>query len=215
MNFEGGNELKRLLMVGLAALFITGCSADNNKAEKENEEVGKKNQAEEVAHNHQHAEPDAHTECEFCNMKVYMESEEMGEFTAQAITEDGKNLFFDDAGCLVNFENENEDVKIKERLVRDFDSKEWITFEDAKIAHADIKTPMNYGNAFFKSDEGLQKFLSTATAGEESSIDAIKTTAFERAAKKKMNGGHGGHDSHDDHDEHDEHGDEEDDHSGH
>lgn len=200
--------MKKWLFLLVAMFALAACSNEGEEKPKEDAQTEVENGEEAKEHaDHVHAEPDEHTECAYCNMKVYMENEEMGEFSAQATTADGEVLFFDDAGCLVNFENDNEDVKLTERLVRDFDTKEWVALEDAHIAHADIATPMKYGNAFFNNEEGLNKFLESATDAKKSSVDEIKEVAFARAAKKKEMGGghdHGDHgDQEMDHDDHD------------
>lgn len=131
-------------------------------------------------------EPDENTVCEMCNMKVYEKTHEMGKFSAQAIKADGSIAFYDDIGCLLNAElkfNEKND-----KFVRDFNTLEWILVDDATIVKTDLKTPMNWGYAFFKSEEDAKKYIEENKGAYIEKLETVKQLAKERyeAKQKKM-----------------------------
>lgn len=202
-----------MFLLAAAILVLAACNSDNSQEQTNNKtENNETASSSEEAHEHAHedGEPDEHTKCAFCNMKVYMKHEEMGAFTAKAITADGETLFFDDAGCLLNYERDNEDVELKDKYVRDYNSLEWVALNEAKIVEADIQTPMKYGNAFFSDMASLETFMKDYPDAKETTLEAIDGVAKERYMKKmEMDGGHDDHDGHDhsddDHDSHDGH----------
>lgn len=158
--------MKNYLMI-LMALFlvilVSGCS--DEAAEKK--DVPEKTAA--VSHeddSSDHAEgphePGEEDVCAFCNMKVYPEEDPMGVFTAQAKTESGEYVFFDDSGCLLNSPRRN-GAEYEEKWVRDYVTSEWIPADDAVPVKADLKTPMKYGYAFFKDKAGADQFISENT----------------------------------------------------
>lgn len=204
---------KLMFLLAAAILVLAACNSDNSQEQTNNKtENNETASSSEEAHEHAHedGEPDEHTKCAFCNMKVYMKHEEMGAFTAKAITADGETLFFDDAGCLLNYERDNEDVELKDKYVRDYNSLEWVALNEAKIVEADIQTPMKYGNAFFSDMASLETFMKDYPDAKETTLEAIDGVAKERYMKKmEMDGGHDDHDGHDhsddDHDSHDGH----------
>ncbi len=208
---------KLALLFVAAALTLAACNNDTaQKNDKEQEQAEKVTQGEEVANapdktddqSHHDGEPNEHSECAFCNMKVYMKDEEMGAFTAKAITDDEETLFFDDVGCLLNYDRDHEDVVLKEKLVRDYNSLDWVALEDAKIVHADIETPMKYGNAFFADTASLETFMNDFPDAKETTVQSIDDVAKERYMKKmEMKDG--------DHHDHSHSEDEESGHEGH
>lgn len=127
-------------------------------------------------------EPTADTVCEVCNMKVYEKDHELGKFSAQAIKEDGAIAFYDDIGCLLNAElafNETND-----KYVRDFNTLEWVLVDDATIVKTDLKTPMNWGYAFFKSEEDAKEFIDENESYYIEQLDVVKQQAKERREAK-------------------------------
>lgn len=154
-------------------------------------------------------EPAKDEVCAFCNMMVHQKTADMGAFTAQAVDEKGKNLFFDDAGCMLNYEREH-DVTL-DKYVRNYDDKDWMQLEDAVVVKGDIKTPMKYGFAYFKDEDAATAFID-----EHSEAEIVAVSDIDDAAHKKMEAaaGHGseghGSDSHDseghDEEEHDSDG---------
>ena len=151
--------------------------------------------------------------CAFCNMEVYTKDEDLGVFTAQAIDSKGNHLFFDDSGCLLNYERKTGEA-LSEKWVRDYVTKEWITDIDAVPVHSEIKTPMKYGYSFFASQEDADKFVSEKTNANAvlSSWEEIDQVSHERFMKK-MKMTEGSEDS--DHDQGDEHGEESEDSGSH
>lgn len=207
--------MKKLgLLLAAAVLTLAACNSDSSQQKEEQQQTDTTTEeanavnAKEDAHDHAHedGEPDEHTKCAFCDMKVYMKHEEMGAFTAKAITADGETLFFDDAGCLLNYERDNEDVELKEKYVRDYNSLDWVALEQAKMVEANIQTPMKYGNAFFADTKSLESFMKDYPEAKQTTLEAIDGVAHDRYMKKMEMSGDGhddhseeGHDSHDGH----------------
>lgn len=132
--------------------------------------------------------------CEYCQMEVYDVTTDLGAFTAQGIKSDGSNVFFDDVGCMLNQERIDEEVM--EKFVRDYNTNDWISLEEAIIVKAEIKTPMNYGYAFFKEQNDADQFMKEHAVAEITEVAAIDHVAHERHMKKmeKMkNGEDAGH----------------------
>ena len=59
--------------------------------------------------------------CAICNMQVKDDA-----FATQLTTKDGKNLKFDDLGCMNEWKKENGTDNIGMDYVRDYNDKEWI-----------------------------------------------------------------------------------------
>lgn len=133
-------------------------------------------------------EPEEGALCEYCQMEVYEVTTDLGAFTAQGIKSDGSNVFFDDVGCMLNQERIDEEVM--EKFVRDYNTNDWISLEEAIIVKAEIKTPMNYGYAFFKEQSDADQFIKEHAGAEITEVEAIDHVAHERHMKKmeKMNG---------------------------
>ncbi|MGM7635049.1 nitrous oxide reductase accessory protein NosL [Bacillus sp. Hm123] len=184
------------ILTAAAALSLAACSS-NEKAEESKpaeEKAATEQQADttkteevkqEATHQHEEGEPTAEATCAFCDMKVYMKSEDMGQFTAKMVTEEGETLFFDDIGCMLNYERDTE-KPAKERFVRDFNGLDWLSFDEAKIMKTDVKTPMNYGYAFFKDEESLNTFTTKHQNATPATVEDIDHIAHERYMKKKQ-----------------------------
>lgn len=142
-------------------------------------------------------EPAKDEVCAFCNMKVHQKTDDMGAFTAQAVDEKGKNLFFDDAGCMLNYERKHE-VKLN-KYVRNYEDKDWMKLDDAVVVKGDIDTPMKYGFAYFKDDAAAEAFIK-----EHSEAKIVKVSDIDDVAHEKMEAmgdmDHKDDDSHDSHD---------------
>ena len=115
----------------------------------------------------------------------------MGPFTTQAITAEGERVFFDDSGCLLNAERQ-EEHKFAQAWVRDLETIEWKTDEEVTIVKADIETPMKYGYAFFGDRQTAEQYVIenavlNATITDWSAIDEV---AYERYKKKMENTNH-------------------------
>lgn len=179
-----------ILLVVLFIFALTGCN--NNQAGDNQEETKQVEQNREVEKTAQEdvfmkaamAEPDENTVCVFCNMKVYPKEHELGKFTAKSATENGDVLFFDDIGCLFNYERDHNEAAKK--YVRDYNTLEWIELQNATVVKADIKTPMNYGYAFFAKKEDGDKFVSEQPGAMIVSWEDVDKVAHERYMKKKQ-----------------------------
>ncbi len=127
-------------------------------------------------------EPKEDTLCEMCNMKVYMKDEGMGEFSTQAIKEDGTISFYDDIGCLVNAEVANNENN--EKYVRDYITKDWVKVEDVTIVKTDLKSPMNWGYIYFTNKADADKYITDNPDAHVEELQKIKDEALERRKKK-------------------------------
>lgn len=148
-------------------------------------------------------EPAKDEVCAFCNMTVYQKSDELGAFTAQAVDKDGKNLFFDDAGCMLNYERKH-DVTL-DKYVRNYDDKSWMKLDDAVVVKGDIKTPMSYGFAYFKNDESAKTFVDENKGAKIVKVSDIDDVAHEKYEAANGGGHHG--DSKEEHKDSEEHSD--------
>ena len=177
MNYQLGGA------VVIAGLLLAGCGENTTSVNSENTTISE-NQTTAAPVDNRLKEPAKDEKCAFCNMKVYQKNNKLGAFTAQAIDDKGKNLFFDDAGCMLNYEREH-NVTL-EKFVRDYDSKEWIHLEDAAVVAGDIKTPMNYGFAYFAQKADAQKFIDKHEGSKLVTVEDIDDKAHEKM-KMKMN----------------------------
>ena len=196
-------------MALVAALTLSACGEEETSSKSEANEAAETTKEttvtttdveDEEVHPHTPEEPGHNEECAFCNMEVYGHDHTMGAFTAQAITQSGERVFFDDSGCLLNYERKTEEEYLAS-WVRDYATNEWIEADQAVAVQSDIATPMKYGYAFFSDDSQAETFISENEALNPSSVtwENIDTVANERYMKKmqSMNQSHT--------DEHDEH----------
>ncbi|KFZ42114.1 hypothetical protein CS060_06365 [Anoxybacillus flavithermus] len=187
--------MKKWIVLLICALFFALAGCNNNQAEdkqeetkqaeeKQTEQNKEQSNEEDVFAKAAMAEPDENTVCVFCNMKVYPKENELGKFTAKSVTENGDVLFFDDIGCLFNYERDHGEAAKK--YVRDYNTFEWIELQNATVVKADIKTPMNYGYAFFAKKEDAEKFVSEQPNATIVSWEDVDQIAHERYMKKKQ-----------------------------
>lgn len=179
------------LPVLAASLLLAACGTDKDQVKKEEtkeditvnkeEEKDKSTQVASLVDSRLQ-EPKEDTMCEMCNMKVYMKDEDMGEFSTQAIKEDGTVTFYDDIGCLVNAEVVNKEKN--EKFVRDFNTKDWVKVDDATIVKTDLKSPMNWGYVYFKDKADADKFIADNPTAHVEKLQKIKDDALERREKK-------------------------------
>ncbi|MFJ7952920.1 nitrous oxide reductase accessory protein NosL [Lysinibacillus sp. NPDC096418] len=183
--------MKKIWIPALAALFLlAACGTDKEQVKEE--KLGKEEKvnglevdaADKVTSlvDARLQEPGEDTVCEMCNMKVYMRDHEMGVFSAQAIKEDGTNVFYDDIGCLVNAEVANEETN--EKYVRDYNTKDWAKVEDVTIVKTELKSPMNWGYIYFVEKAAADKYLAENPAAYVEELQKIKDEALERRKKK-------------------------------
>lgn len=165
---------------------------NKNEGAVKNEDAESKTQAEEQSEepaantaSTEPIEPTSEDTCAFCNMKIYEKDEEMGAHTAQAVTHDGEHVHFDDIGCLYNYERKTGEEYIAS-WVRDYQTKEWIAADEATPVSADIKTPMKFGIALFKSQADADNWVKAHPELNPAftTMEAIDQTAKERMMKK-------------------------------
>ena len=81
------------------------------------------------------------------------------QFATEIILENGKALKFDDIGCMYKWMEIDSGEKTKEKFVRDYDSKDWISLEEATYVYdKTITTPMAYNVISFKNKK-MQRAL--------------------------------------------------------
>lgn len=181
-----------LLLAALLALGACGSTEDaaNDKDETEgadteevvkNEEVNKQEEEYDKP-DPRLQEPTEDTVCEMCNMIVYEADHELGKFSAQAIKEDGSIAFYDDIGCLLNAELANNETN--DKYVRDFNTLDWVLVEDTTIVKTDLKTPMNWGYAFFKNEDDAQSFIDENEGYYVEELQTVKDAAKKRREEK-------------------------------
>ena len=92
--------------------------------------------------------------CDECGMSV----EEGSKFLGEALTTDGKRVFFCDIGdMLFHFRKEREKIKVS--YVKDYATGEWIDGKKALfVINKDIKTPMSWGIVAFARQSEARKW---------------------------------------------------------
>lgn len=189
--------MKKILFVLfglLASIMITACGTDNQESTSGTNDEGTKQQeatTEDTASEAKPIEPTHEHMCAFCNMKIYTKEEDMGVFTAQAVNKEGENIFFDDSGCILNYERKTGE-EFEVQWVRDYLTSEWIDATTSIPVKADIQTPMKYGYAFFADQESADTFIkenkdlnATSTTWED--IDKIANERYKMKMKKMSN----------------------------
>ncbi|MBT2583264.1 nitrous oxide reductase accessory protein NosL [Planococcus sp. ISL-109] len=192
-----------LSVLVITGVLVLGACGSTEEAEvvsesPETQQAAEENEiaAEQAAVIDRLEEPDEDTICEYCQMTVYDATHELGAFTAQGIKADGSNAFFDDIGCMLN--QERVDAEEMEKFVRDYETLEWIPFEQAVIVKSGLKTPMNYGFAFFKDQAAAEAFIAEQGDAELSDFAAVDVMSHERHEMRMEKMGEGNsHDSHD------------------
>ncbi|WP_430111223.1 nitrous oxide reductase accessory protein NosL [Paenibacillus sp. B1-33] len=178
---------------GQAAAPVEGAAISNTGKELASQSTENKTQSkQELAA--PHAEEPTHEDlCAFCQMKIYLREEDMGMFTAQMQTADGQHLYFDDVGCLLNYERDMKE-KPAASWVRDYSTLEWVSAKDSTPVKAEIKTPMKYGYALFATQDAAKKFVSDnqALKGKEATWKEIDEISHQRYLKRKARMKNGG-----------------------
>lgn len=101
--------------------------------------------------------------CEVCNMSVAHE-----DFATQLIETDGTIHMYDDIGCMVKYLNgEGKEKEIGATYVRDFETLEWVPYEQAYHAyHPEFWTPMAYGVVSFATKAEAEAYVEKEGKGE-------------------------------------------------
>lgn len=184
--------MKKFMIFLLTAFIVVIFSACGTNEETSKEETNSgDNHAESTNHDEmdleaiQPSEPEEDTVCAMCNMKVYTKEHEMGVFSAQGIAQSGDRLFFDDIGCILNYDKKHNE-ELAKRWVRDYDTLNWTEIENAILVKTDLKSPMKWGYVFFGSEEKAQKFIEENNNLNPSlaNWDELENEAYERLKKK-------------------------------
>ncbi|WP_397540154.1 nitrous oxide reductase accessory protein NosL [Rummeliibacillus pycnus] len=172
---------KLSIVIILTASLLGACNQNDEKTTHQHNSTEQTTKASNTV-DERLKEPTKDDKCAFCDMKVFDAKQEMGAFTAQAIKKDGSTMFLDDIGCILN--QERKDKETYEKYVRDYNSKEWLKLDDAIIVKADIKTPMNYGYAFFKDQKSADAFIEKNKGAQIAKVSDIDKIALERYKMK-------------------------------
>ncbi|MGU3371872.1 nitrous oxide reductase accessory protein NosL [Bacillus mycoides] len=129
--------------------------------------------------------------CDICQIGVID-----NQFATEIILESGKALKFDDIGCMYKWMEINSGEKTKEKFVRDYDSKDWVSLEDATYVYdKTITTPMAYNVISFKNKKDAESFVSNYK-GKVLSYKELSEHKWEMNKEmmgKPKTGNHGGH----------------------
>nr|WP_238651835.1 nitrous oxide reductase accessory protein NosL [Paenibacillus piscarius] len=130
--------------------------------------------------------------CVICNMQVKDDA-----FATQLTTKDGKNLKFDDIGCMNKWKEQNGTENIGMDYVRDYNDKEWVEYSKASYVYDEsLRTPMAYGIVSFKDKTAAEAFVKeqgvgkVLTAGDLSSHEWKQNTDMMNMDMHDDNEGH-------------------------
>ena len=63
-------------------------------------------------------------------------------FASEIINDKTEVFKFDDIGCMMQFKDSEDDLKIIAMYLKDYDTREWIRYERAFIVETNVRTPM-------------------------------------------------------------------------
>ncbi|WP_293200721.1 nitrous oxide reductase accessory protein NosL [Paenibacillus sp.] len=125
--------------------------------------------------------------CAICNMQVKDDA-----FATQLTTKDGKNLKFDDLGCMNEWKKENGTDNIGMDYVRDYNDKEWIEFNKATYVYdSSLRTPMAYGVINFKDKASAEAFVAEQGVGKIMSAEELASHDWTQNTDNMDMDGHG------------------------
>ena len=113
-------------VIFLGALFILGCGASEVRP----------------------VELFPEDECANCRMSV-----SDPKYASQIITEGGEVLKYDDLSCLEKYRKDHAEAKIAAIFVKDFESTQWLRYENSIIVQTGIETPMGSGKVAVSSND--------------------------------------------------------------
>jgi len=123
--------------------------------------------------------------CAECKMAVTSKS-----YAAQIVT-DGKPLFFDDIGCLVQYERQGQ-IKpeaVKVRYVRSVAGDAWLQAERAVwVTTKDVRTPMGYGFHAFADRKAAEAFIASHKMAQLIVWADVQKQVPDEAGSGAMNG---------------------------
>ena len=92
--------------------------------------------------------------CSHCRMTVSEKA-----YASEIIAENGDVMKFDDLQCLEQYRKKNPALKIAAIFVTDFESKQWLRYEQSVIVKTGLQSPMGSGKVAVK-DSARAKELS-------------------------------------------------------
>lgn len=126
--------------------------------------------------------------CMYCNMAVLDD-----EHATQMILSDRTVYKYDDIGCMIKHEEEN-DFDVAVMYVRDAHTKEWVDLEEATFFYEEtIHTPMGYGVLSFKALADAESLLEKYPYGVVMSFSEMRNHILSHQT------GHDGDHQHGDH----------------
>lgn len=87
-------------------------------------------------------------ECSNCRMSV-----SDPKFASEIISHKGEVFKFDDISCLEKFRKKRTDVNIAVMFVKDFETTQWLRYENSIIVQTGVETPMGSGKIAVSSNE--------------------------------------------------------------
>ena len=108
--------------------------------------------------------------CSYCRMAITEKR-----YAAQFLDEDGQAFKFDDVACMMNYLKAKKDqVPVSHYYVVDFDSKQWITVNEAWFVRSqEFKTPMGGGTLAFGNQLKAER-AATTRQGQLVSFNELK-----------------------------------------
>ncbi|MBE3552315.1 MAG: nitrous oxide reductase accessory protein NosL [Kyrpidia tusciae] len=122
--------------------------------------------------------------CAVCHMTVKDDH-----FATEIILADGQALKFDDLGCMNKWTQQNGTSQVAQRFVRDYNSSQWLKFEDATYVYdPNIVTPMAYNVVSFQNKADAENFLKQYPGGKLFAADQLGSHNWARNMEmmKKM-----------------------------
>lgn len=92
------------------------------------------------------------------------------QFASEIIDMHGDVYKFDDLGCMLKFRKKRSDLKINATFLKDYETMEWIPYEQAVIVETSIETPMGSGKVAVANQERAKaiqsRYPASATHGD-------------------------------------------------
>ena len=120
------NSLNNFVTLCLSGLFFLGCGATEIKP----------------------VELFPEDECSNCRMSVSNPA-----FASEIISQENEVFKFDDLACLEKFRKKRNEVKIAAIFLKDYESKQWLRYENSVMIQTGIETPMGSGRIAVASNE--------------------------------------------------------------
>lgn len=79
-------------------------------------------------------------------------------FASEIISDQGEVFKLDDIGCMFKYRAKHTELKIAGIFLKDFETKNWISFERSTIVETDVETPMGSGKVAFTDSAKAQAF---------------------------------------------------------